>query len=118
MGYPGDLNPTTAPFHAGHANQKVFISRLVNSVYYSISTCFIMELTMTNQVEYRLLAIHKKKVLTDRNYRTLRGARIAFEKQFKKMAWRDDVAAEWSHFYPPNRDWIEEKLAAAEKAVH
>ena len=118
MGHPGDLNPTTAPFHTGHANQKVFISRLINSVYYSISTCFIMESTVSNQVEYRLLVIHKKKVLADRNYRTLRGAKIAFKRQFKNMAWIDDVAAEWSHFYPPNRDWIEEKLAAAEKAVH
>jgi hypothetical protein len=90
MGHPGDLNLTSAPFRS---NQKVFISRLVNSMCYSISTCFIMELTMTNQVEYRLLAIHKKKVLADRNYRTLRGAKIAFKKQFKNMAWRDDATA-------------------------
>jgi hypothetical protein len=110
MGHPGDLNLITAPFRA---NQKVFISRLINSVYYSISTCFIMESTVTHQVEYRLLAVHGKKVLADRNYPTLRGARIAFQNQFRKMAWRDDVAAEWSHLYPVDRSWIDEKLSTA-----
>jgi hypothetical protein len=38
MEQSGDINPTTEPIHA---NQKVWISRLINSVYFSIETCFI-----------------------------------------------------------------------------
>jgi hypothetical protein len=105
----GVINPTTEPIHS---NQKVFISRLLNSVFYSIGTCFIMRMTMTDEV-YRLMAIHEKKVLADGNYPTLRGARIAFRKKFKNRAWSDDVVSEWSHFYPPDRDWIEEMLSIA-----
>ena len=107
MERPGLINPTSGLVHS---NQKVVISRLLNSVFYSIRTCFVM--TMTDE-EYRLLVIHDKKVLADRNYPTLRGARIAFSKKFKDRAWSDDVVSEWSHFYPPDRDWIEKMLSIA-----
>jgi hypothetical protein len=123
MGHSGDINQTTTngqkrnPFHHNHItqitdNQKVCISRLVNSVYFYIGTCFIMNMPE----EYRLIAIHKKTILFDKNYRTLRGARIAFRKQFKNLAWNDDVVAEWSHFYQPDRDWIDKMLSITENA--
>ena len=70
MGHSGDFKPITGLINY---NQKVFISRLLNSVFYSIGTCFIVKLTTTDEA-YRLLAIHRKKVLADRNYPTLRGA--------------------------------------------
>ena len=108
MGHSGDLSPTTASLHP---NQKVFISRLINSVFFSISTCFIM--TRTNQKEYRLLAFQGKKVLADSNYQTLRGARIAFRKKFKDHSWSDAVLPEWSHCYRVNRDWIDKFLTIA-----
>ena len=111
MGYSGDFKPITGPIRY---NQKLFISRLLNSVFYSIGTCFIVKLTTTDEA-YRLLAIHGKQVLADRNYPTLRGARISFSKQFKSLAWRDDVVSEWSHFYPPDREWIENMLSIAKK---
>jgi len=101
------LNPTLA----GQYDQSVAISRLINSVYYFISTCFIM----TNKDEYRLLAFHGKKVLADSNYPTLRGARIAFRRKFKDHSWSEAVVPEWSHFYPPDRDWIEKNLSIASK---
>jgi hypothetical protein len=121
MGRSGHINPTTTngqkqnhlhQVNINHIPDKVFISRLTNSIYYSVGTCFIM--TMTDEA-YRLLAIHEKKVLAYRNYTTLRGARISFSRQFKNLAWRDDVVSEWSHFYPPDRDWIENMLSIAEK---
>ena len=110
MGHSGDLNPTTVHMQAYH-KPKVVISRLLNSTYYFISTCFIMK-TIANGVVYRLLVIHDN-VLADRNYPTLRGAKIAFKKQFKHLAWRDDLPAEWSHFYQPEQDWIEKMLSTA-----
>ncbi len=111
MGHPGDINQKTAPIHDYH-RPKVVISRLLNSTHYFISTCFIMK-TIPNGVYYRLLVIHDS-VLADRNYPTLRGAKIAFKKQFKHLAWSNDVPAEWSPFYPPDQDWIEKMLPTAE----
>ena len=113
MGYSGDFNPTTGPGPI-HFNKKVLISRLINSIYYFISTCFIF----TEGDYYRLLAIREYdgKILIDKRFRTLKGARIAFTKQFQSLAWGDEVVAEWSHFYPPNREWIDEMLSIAENA--
>ena len=109
-----NINTTTGPVHS-HQSQKVSISLLINSIYYSISTCFIL----TEGNYYRLLAIRKDegKILIDKCFKTLKGARIAFAKKFKKLAWSDDVTAQWSPFYSPNREWIEEKLSGAEKAA-
>ena len=118
MVHSGAINQTSSSYvneqkgNSFQGNRRVNISRLINSVYFSIGTCFIMNMPE----EYRLIAIHKKTILFDKNYRTLRGARIAFSKQFKNLAWTDDVVAEWSHFYPPNRDWIDEMLSIAKNA--
>ena len=127
MGHSGDINQTTTngqkrnPFHHNHITQitdnrrvSVNISRLLNSIFYSIATCFIM--TMKEGDCYRLLAIHGETVLIDKSFRTLRGARIAFTKQFQNLAWNDDVVAEWSHFYQPDRDWIDKMLSITENA--
>ncbi|UCH95115.1 MAG: hypothetical protein JSV88_33370 [Candidatus Aminicenantes bacterium] len=114
MGHSGVINKATEQKRNPIPdNQKVVISRLKNSVYFSIGTCFIM--TMTEEECFRLLAIHEKKVLADRNFKTLRGAKIHFMKKFKNQAWREDVAAEWTFFYQPDLDWIEEMLSIAEK---
>jgi hypothetical protein len=107
---------------SGDIDQKrdAAISRLANSIYYYIDTCFIMDLSGTAQGKnrYRLLAFHEseKKIFVDKYYPTLRGARIAFRKKFKNMAWSDEVVSEWSHFYPPDRDWTDYMLSTVENA--
>lgn len=93
------------------AYQAGVISSLINSVYFTIGTCFIMFISASK--EFRLLAVFGDTVLFDCVYHTLRGARIAFMRKFKSRAWYDDVAAEWSHFYTPDQDWIEEHLSLA-----
>jgi hypothetical protein len=101
-------------YHKG----DVSISRLTNSIYYFIDTCFIMDLSVTAQGKnkYRLLAFHEKenRIFADKCFPTLRGARISFSKQFKNMAWNDDVSANWSDLYPPDHDWIDNMLSIAE----
>ena len=98
--------------------QDVIISRLTNSIHYLIDTCFIMDVSGTAQGKnrYRLLAFHEEqnKIYTDKYFPTLRGARIAFTRQFKNMAWSDEVSANWSDLYPPDNDWIEEMLSIVE----
>ena len=105
---------------SGDIEQKrdVSISRLTNSIYYYIDTCFIMDLSGTAQGKnrYRLLAFHEseKKIFVDKYYPTLKGARIAFNRQFKNMAWNDNVSPHWTFLYEPDRDWIDEMLSIAE----
>ena len=105
---------------SGDIEQKrdVSISRLTNSIYYYIDTCFIMDLSGTAQGKnrYRLLAFHEEenKIFVDKYFPTLKGARIGFIKQFNNRACNDDVSANWSDLYPPDRDWIEDMLSIVE----
>lgn len=101
------VRPT--PTSPGQAVPPVFISRLINSIYFYLDTCFITPVTLS---DYRLLALKGEKVLHDCKYKTLRGARGAFKRKFKKMSWHD-APAEWSHFYPPDSKWLENHLSNA-----
>ena len=96
------------------------ISRLTNSIYYYIDTCFIMDLSGSGQGKnrYRLLAFHESenKIFVDKYYPTLKGARIAFTRQFKNMAWSDEVSPQWTVLYQPDQDWIDEMLSIVENA--
>jgi hypothetical protein len=82
------------------------ISLLINSAYYFIECVFILH----RYDHYRLVALHNGIVLTDAPYKTIKGARIAFSKMYKKKAWSDEVKAEWSCFYDPDAGWLEEKV--------
>ncbi|UCH95564.1 MAG: hypothetical protein JSV88_01615 [Candidatus Aminicenantes bacterium] len=95
-----------------HQQQKTMesettISRLLNSIYYFLDCVFII----LSEGDYRLVILHHDKVIMDAHYNTLRGAKIAFAKFFREMAWAEDVQPQWSHLYHPELDWLDEKLA-------
>jgi hypothetical protein len=73
--------------------------------------------TVQGKNMYRLLAFHEgeKKVFIDKNYSSLTGAKIAFGKKFKNIAWSDKVTPIWTFFYVPDSDWIYEMLSIVEK---
>ena len=110
MGPSGDIEP----------KRDVAISRLTNSIYYYIDTCFIMHMSGSDQGKnrYRLLAFHEreKKIFVDKYYPTLKGARIAFTRQFKNLAWSDEVSPQWTVLYQPDRDWIDEMFSIVENS--
>ena len=81
------------------------ISILINSIFYFINSVFIIR----NNDAYRLVAIHKGKLLIDNPYKTLRGAKIAFARLFGKRGWKEDLKANWSIFYKPDARWLKEK---------
>jgi len=112
MGRSGALKPSSGSIPTYQGSQSLCITRLINSTFFSIDTCFILR-DFHGSV-YRLIAIHHC-LLADRNYPTLRGAKIAFKRTFRDFAWGEDVEAEWSHFYPPDQDWIQEMLSIADK---
>jgi hypothetical protein len=87
------------------------ISMLINSIYYFIDCAFILR----SKNNYRLVVLQHSRVLLDRNYPTNRGCRIVFGKVFKARAWDERVTPSWSHFYDPDKDWLEEKQSRLEK---
>ena len=90
-----------------NAEEKLVISMLINSVLYFIECVFIIR----TKDKFRLVALHHGRVLFDRYYPTERGCKIAFHKLFKEKAWNEEVNADWSHFYGPDKLWLEEKMS-------
>jgi len=78
---------------------------LINSVYYFLECVYIIK----KNSGYQLIAIHNGRVLTYRNYSSLKGAKIAFHNLYRSKAWQMGVKAKWTHPYPPNCHWLEEK---------
>ncbi len=81
------------------------IITLVNSVYYFLECVYILY----RQGGYQLVVLHNNRVLTYKNYQTLRGAKIAFQKMYNKKAWKNNVKADWSHSYPADSHWLGQK---------
>jgi hypothetical protein len=75
---------------------------LTNSAFYFINWVFIVR----RNVSYRLVVNHNGNLLMDKDYRTLRGAKIAFSKLFKHRNWEKNVKAEWSRFFEPESQWL------------
>jgi len=92
---------------AVRGDADVDIILLVNSPYYFLGCVFI---AVENSESYRLVVLHNNRVLTDIRYKTVRGAKIAFSKFYREKAWREDIKADWSITYPPDADWLEERL--------
>ena len=78
---------------------------LNNQVHYFIETVFII----CEKQLYRLIAVHHDRLLFDRTYPSLRGAKIAFHKFFKVRAYREKVKAYWSPAYKPDLQWWAQK---------
>ena len=88
------------------ANEKCKIQRLENSIYYGIETVIIL----FGEKSYRLIGVKLNRVIIDHEYRTLRGAKIAFSRYYQERAYHEDVLATWSHTYPVDWRWLEPKL--------
>ena len=86
-----DLNPT--------------LMVLINSVYYFLECVYILE----KKDYYQLVVIHNGRVLTNQDYKTRKGAKIAFQKLYRDKAWKQGVKAEWTHPYQVDHLWLKEK---------
>jgi hypothetical protein len=91
--------------------KRKFISVLINRISYFIETVFIM----TVKDGYQLIVIHKRKVLTDKIYKTFVEAKRAFLSQYNHKAWKNGVKPKWSHFYPPDTKWLHKNLELLDK---
>jgi hypothetical protein len=92
------------------ADEDILISMLINAIHYFIECVFILQ----SKDKFRLVVLHQSKVLYDKYYPTERGCRIAFGKFFKDKAWSEEIKADWSHFYDPDKRWLEKKCKCLE----
>jgi hypothetical protein len=86
---------------------EFLITSLLNAIYYFIEIVYILKLETGH---YRLVAIHHGHVLTDLEYGTIRGAKIAFSKLYRHKPWQKGVRAEWTPFYKPEKKWIDRNI--------
>jgi hypothetical protein len=93
-----------------NTGEKSMVSLLINSIYYFIDCVYILN----SKNKYRLVALQHNRVLMDKYYHTVRGCKIAFVKLFKDKAWDDSVKANWTSFYDPDKEWLEEKQSFLE----
>lgn len=80
---------------------------MINAAYYFLDDAMIIR----EEGSHRLIVLKKARVLMDREYKTTRGARIAFSKStwFKSHAKGKDGQPEWSYYYKPDNKWFEER---------
>jgi len=95
---------TTQGFPEKNPGTSAEICILINSVFYLVDSVFIIR----KKGYYCLVVRHKGKLLMDKTFKTLRGAKIAFSKLFKHRNWRENVKAEWSLLFEPDIHWLEE----------
>lgn len=86
-------------------HDEAVVTTLVNAAYYFLESVIIVVTDDT----YRLIVCHHDQVLADESYDTLRGAKIAFSKLFQPRV-NIEIKPEWSPMYPPEKEWLDEKL--------
>ncbi len=93
-------------------DKPVEISVLINSIFYFFSYVFIMRI----DGQYRLSVLLNNRLLYQGVYNTGKGAKIAFTNMFRGKAWKEDIKAEWTHFYPPDKSWLDKQFKIVDKA--
>ena len=82
------------------------VTNMINAILFFLQHVLIINI----DDDYRLLVIKKNRVLLDKKYKSIKGARIAFSKLFLEMGWKQGVKPKWSHMYPPDEDWLMDLL--------
>ena len=82
------------------------ISLLENSIHFFLETVFLLE----SGDDYRLVVVNKGELVVDKFYKSTRGARIAFGRMFGLKHYKEKCKVDWSHFYTPEKNWLEKKL--------
>ncbi len=97
---------TERPGRVVTIDDRVKISFLINAVYWFTEYVFIVE----EEKGYRLIAIHRGRLLVNRTYKKARSARIAFTRFFYNKIWQKGIKPVWSPFYAPGSEWLERKF--------
>ena len=93
--------------------EKIKISTLVTSIYYSLDFVFII----FDGSNFHLVVIHKDQLLTYSTYDSVKGAKIAFSRLYSYKVWNDGIKPDWSSFYNPTPDWLNEQWKILKKVL-
>lgn len=85
--------------------QGTKISILISSVYYFLDFVFIM----AERNCFRLVVIHNRQLLTYKKYETVKGAKIGFSRLYSYKVWKGGIKPNWSVFYNPTTEWLDER---------
>jgi hypothetical protein len=91
----------------------LMISRLINSIHYLIDCVFIGVL----KNKFRLVVLQHQEVLYDQYFSSFEKCQMAFDKIFIYKAWSEKTKANWSHLYPPDKEWLAEKQSYLESCL-
>jgi hypothetical protein len=79
------------------------VSILTNSANDLLSKAFIFK----EKGQFRLIVFNQGKFLADATYKTARGAKKAVSKFWESNKEKDNVKLKWTHFYTPDKNWLE-----------
>lgn len=89
------------------------ISILISSIYYFLDFVFII----SEGGCFRLVVMHNKQLITYRTYKTVKAAKIAFSRLFGSKAWKEGLKPNWSIFYHPAAEWLNERKEIINKFI-
>ncbi|MCP5106159.1 MAG: hypothetical protein GY950_22425 [bacterium] len=95
------------------AFEDLKISILISSIYFFLDFVFIL----SDGECLRLVVIHNKELLTFKKYKTVKGAKIGFYRQYRHKAWKGAIKPNWSVFYRPAAEWLRERWEVIGKYV-
>ena len=90
------------------------INTLANAFLYNVELVYII----LEEDHYRLTVFHNGQVLVDRQYPELRLAKRSFGNMFRKDKYALNIRQNWTGFYHPDKDWMDEKLMLLENNMN
>jgi hypothetical protein len=87
--------------------ERPVISFLLTCYLYFFDCVFILK----DGGLFCLVVNHRGQVLTLKTYRTLAGAKTAFSHSYRQTAFKSGIKNQWSHFYPPEKQWLKKKMS-------
>ena len=85
------------------------IIRLINSYLYFLGFVFIV----FEEEGYRLVVYKGGEIIKNKNYKTVEEAKEAFFNVYSLLAVMDGVIPQWTHAYPPDIEWLDQRLKGA-----
>lgn len=103
---------TSRSKHDSKKSDKRVISILLNSLYFFLHDVIVLK----EGKNYKLIVKHNDEFIVEKNYKTLRGAKIAFSKMFQYKAVDEEHSyLHWSPLYSPEPSWLAAKLSVEKK---
>ena len=107
----GKRKPARRPVSLQTKVDSTKISILISSVYYFLDFVFIM----AERDCFRLVVIHNRRLLTYKKYKTVKSAKIGFSRLYSHKAWKEGLKPNWSVFYNPTTEWLDERREIIKK---